>query len=82
VGIMSSLPPELKALLLEERRRAMEAAATFARVCQDGPADHLYNAHLLLNESGPRCVAICYGTGCEITACEPRDSGRLRLNLG
>jgi hypothetical protein len=40
----------LKERLADERRRAMKAAAVFARVCRDGPADDVYNASLLLDE--------------------------------
>jgi hypothetical protein len=37
--------------LREERRQAEQAANVFARVCREGEADNLYNAHLLLNDS-------------------------------
>jgi hypothetical protein len=46
-------PPEWQAQFREEHRQAMQAAAVFARVCKEGRADQLYNAHLFLNESGP-----------------------------
>jgi hypothetical protein len=36
----------------EERRQANQAAAAFARVCRQGDADRLYDAHLLFNECG------------------------------
>jgi hypothetical protein len=46
----SNLPAEVKDRLLDERRRASRAAATFARICRDGSNQQLYDAHLLLNE--------------------------------
>jgi hypothetical protein len=42
--------PKMLALLRDEQRQARQAADVFARICRDGPAEHLYNAHLLLNE--------------------------------
>lgn len=46
------LPPEWTAQLRNERRQAIRAANIFARICRDGEADCLYDAHLLLNEAG------------------------------
>jgi hypothetical protein len=45
-----SLPPEWRAQLREERRQAKQAADNFVRICRDGEADRLHDAHLLLNE--------------------------------
>jgi hypothetical protein len=36
--------------LVEERRQARQAADVFVRVCREGDADRLYDAHLLLNQ--------------------------------
>jgi hypothetical protein len=41
-----------RAHLLEERRRAKEAAQAFIRVCADDDADKLYSASLWLDEKG------------------------------
>jgi len=35
----------------EEQRQARQAADVFERICRDGDAERLYDAHLLLNES-------------------------------
>jgi hypothetical protein len=50
---LSQLPPEWRARLHEEQRQAGQAANSFARVCCEGDADHLYDAHLLLNKCAP-----------------------------
>jgi len=47
---MSRLPPDLRASLLEKRRRAREAARVFVRVCADGDTGLLYNAACYLDE--------------------------------
>jgi hypothetical protein len=47
---LEHLPPEWRARLEQERREAIRAANVFARICREGDADALYNAHLLLNE--------------------------------
>jgi hypothetical protein len=44
------LPPEWRDRLLKEARQARQAADAFARICWEGDANHLYNAHLWLNE--------------------------------
>ena len=49
---IKQLPPERQAELREEHRQGMQAADIFARICREGRADQLYNAHLFLNESG------------------------------
>lgn len=49
---LEHLPPEWRAELAEEHRRAIHAANVFTRICREGDADALYDAHLLLNESG------------------------------
>jgi hypothetical protein len=48
---LEHLPPEWRARLEQERREAIRAANIFARICREGDADALYNAHLLLNEA-------------------------------
>jgi hypothetical protein len=48
--LITDLPPEMRTQLLKERRQARKAAEVFARVCREGDAENLYNAHLLLNE--------------------------------
>jgi hypothetical protein len=48
--LLKRLPPEWQAGLRQERREAVQAAKVFARICAEGDADRLYNAHLLLNE--------------------------------
>ena len=48
--LLEGLPPEWRGRLVEEERQARQAAAVFARVCRDGDAGQLYDAHLLLNE--------------------------------
>jgi hypothetical protein len=45
-----SLPPEWRARLRAERRQARQAADVFARVCREGDANQLYDAHKMLNE--------------------------------
>jgi hypothetical protein len=47
---LRDVPPEFRARFLEERRDAREAAVVFARVCEEGRADQLYNAAQWLNE--------------------------------
>ena len=44
---MTRLPPDLRASLLEERRRDREAARVFVRVCAEGDA----GSHMRLNFS-------------------------------
>jgi hypothetical protein len=47
---LSELPPDWRAHLLEERRRAREAARMFVRVCAKGEAHLLYKAAHYLDE--------------------------------
>jgi hypothetical protein len=47
---MKTLPADVQAMILAERREARRAAAAFARVCAEGRADQLYNASLWLDE--------------------------------
>jgi hypothetical protein len=49
--IKAALPPHLQAYLREERRLKLEAAKVFARVCEEGDADQLYNAHELVENA-------------------------------
>jgi hypothetical protein len=48
--LMKELPQWRQAQLRQERREAAKAAMAFARICREGDAANLYNAHLLLNE--------------------------------
>jgi hypothetical protein len=48
---IQKLPPELHALVREERRRAKEAAKQFVRACSDGDPNRLYDAAGLLDEN-------------------------------
>jgi hypothetical protein len=48
--LQAALPPEWLAQQRQERRNALQAAAVFARVCAEGRADQLYDAHLFVNE--------------------------------
>src|SRR3954447_26564264 len=49
-SFLKQLPPGWRADILKKRREAKQAARVFARICEKGNADQLYDAHLLLNE--------------------------------
>lgn len=51
--IVAALPPDWRVQLREERQSALQAAKAFARICEQDEAEHLYDVHLLVNESGP-----------------------------
>jgi hypothetical protein len=46
----SGIPPDLQALLRQQHRQARQAADNFVRVCREGRACQLDNAHLFLND--------------------------------
>ena len=50
---LKTVPLEWRRERQREWREARQAAKAFARVCELGDADQLYNAHLLLNECSP-----------------------------
>jgi hypothetical protein len=49
--VKPALPPESLEHIRKERQQAQQAADVFARVCRDGDADLLYDAHLMVNEA-------------------------------
>jgi hypothetical protein len=70
---MTRLPPDLRASLLEERRRDREAARVFVRVCAEGDAGSLDNAARQLDAGGD---AWCFA--CIRIAKLPRVSAEIR----
>jgi hypothetical protein len=44
------IPSEMREQQKRDRKQAAEDAATFARICAQGNADQLYDAHQWLNE--------------------------------
>jgi hypothetical protein len=51
---LDEIPQEWRDRLREERRQAKRAADVFVRLCRDGDADSLYDAHLWLYECGSK----------------------------
>jgi hypothetical protein len=50
ISRFKDLPHEWRVRLLDQAREARRASDVFTRVCREGDGEHLYNAHLLLNE--------------------------------